>query len=94
MMSIGAHFAMISLDAITDAMERQHVQEALAATQKTVIDLSLPQIERFAGNVLELSSPQGPVIALSHTALTALTKAQRQQLENQAMNRYCIVHSV
>jgi hypothetical protein len=40
-------------------------------------------MRRFAGNLLELGSAAGPVIALSTTAWASLDGAQRQRLERQ-----------
>ncbi|MEJ2754382.1 MAG: arginine deiminase-related protein [Gammaproteobacteria bacterium] len=81
MMSIGTHFAAVCLDSISDEVERQRVVTALMATKKRIINLSLPQIDRFAGNILELFGSKGPVIVLSHSALRALTLTQKKQLE-------------
>jgi hypothetical protein len=39
-------------------------------------------MQRFAGNLLELATARGPVIALSTTAWAALEPAQRRVLES------------
>jgi len=81
MMSIGQKFAMICLESIKDDNEKQNILNKLEQTGKKIITLSLEQIQRFSGNVLELKGHQGPILALSTTAQAALTPAQIQVLE-------------
>ena len=46
-----------------------------------MISLSEAQIRAFAGNAIELSTPAGPVLALSETARAALTPDQLSRIE-------------
>jgi hypothetical protein len=83
LLSIGTAFAALCTRALPPA-DRGHVLERLEAGGRSVIDLSFEQLERFAGNLLELrgaSANAGKVIALSQTALDSLTGAQRRALE-------------
>jgi hypothetical protein len=49
------------------------------------VDLSLEQMNAFAGNMLELSSSlTGSVVAMSQQAFDALTAGQRATLESSA----------
>lgn len=80
-MSIGKHFAVISTEAITDPAEKMIVMNQLILTNKTVIDISLAQMQQMAGNILELKSIQGDAkIILSKTAYNIFTKEQRELL--------------
>ncbi|MBB1487578.1 amidinotransferase [Oceanospirillum sp. D5] len=81
MMSIGTHFAMVGTELITDPTRRQEIIQRLQATGREVIALSKDQIDQFAGNVLELASPEGHLLALSSTAFNALTDQQKETLE-------------
>jgi hypothetical protein len=46
-----------------------------------VLKISMSQMLRFAGNILELASVSGTVIAMSTTAWNCLEPAQRRILE-------------
>jgi hypothetical protein len=86
LLSIGTGFAALCSRALPDA-DRRRVLERLEASGRTVVDLTFEQLERFAGNLLELrgggANARNNVIALSTTALGSLTAAQRSTLEAQ-----------
>ncbi len=81
MMSIGSGFCAICLDSIDDAEERQAVIDELASDGREIIALSETQIERFAGNMLELRGSNGPIIAMSSSAFHALDAEQIERLK-------------
>ncbi len=70
-MSIGTDFAVVALEAIRDSNERAAVGERLEATGRRMIRISLDQMERFAGNVLEVSDRNGRHILVMSTAARA-----------------------
>jgi hypothetical protein len=81
MMAIGTGFAIICADAIADDLKRKTVLARLAAGGREIIEISIRQMENFAGNLLELASESGAaVIVLSRTAYAALTADQRNSL--------------
>ena len=81
MMAIGTGFAIICADAITDNLKRKTVLARLAASGREIIEISIRQMENFAGNLLELTNESGAsVIVLSRTANAALTADQRNSL--------------
>lgn len=81
LLCIGHGFAACGLALVADA-DRPALRAQLAA-RGDLIDLTPPQIDRFAGNMLQLRSRRGdPVLVLSRTALTALRPDQRQALEH------------
>ncbi|MGG1947774.1 citrulline utilization hydrolase CtlX [Trinickia sp. NRRL B-1857] len=84
MMSVATAFALVGLDSIRDAHRRDEVRERLLATGREVIALDHGQIAHFAANALELSGPDGRLLALSTTALASLTPAQRALIERSA----------
>jgi hypothetical protein len=84
LMAIGSRFAVVCGDVIGASSQRDAVFARLEATGHDVIDITVQQMNAFAGNVLELLSADGPVAAVSTTAWQALGSAQRQTLEKHA----------
>ena len=79
MMSIGKDFAIVCMDSVVD--KKEVLRESLQKTGRNVIDISLGQMEAFAGNVLALSTSSGEqLIVLSTTAFKALDDVQRDVL--------------
>jgi hypothetical protein len=83
-MAIGTRFAVVCGEAIGRSQHREAVFSKLRAAGHDIVDISLRQMEAFAGNMLELASAGGPVIALSTTAWRSLEVAQRAVLESHA----------
>jgi hypothetical protein len=79
-MAIGSWLVPICLEAITDAGERAKVREAILIAGRKIMELTPDQVEHFAGNMLEASTPAGPVWIMSTQAYTALTPEQRALL--------------
>jgi hypothetical protein len=83
-MAIGTRFAVVCGEAIDLPLHRDAVFNRLRAAGHDIIDISLQQMQEFAGNMLELSTAGGHVIALSTTAWRSLEPAQRRTLESHA----------
>lgn len=81
MLALGTRFAVICDQVIADADERSTVLGSLDASGRELIFIGRQQMSDFAANLLEISTPNGPVIALSARALSALDPAQRRRLE-------------
>jgi hypothetical protein len=85
MMTIGPGFAVICLESIRDQSEQTWVIETLRAGGLDVIEISLAQMNCFAGNMLAVSGcGQTTFLVLSTNALDSFTKEQRT-----AMERHC-----
>jgi hypothetical protein len=84
MMSLGERFAVVCLEAIVETEERFRVLKRLELTGRAVIEISLEQMHSFAGNLLELKSPNGNIIVLSTRAAKALTRPQKDMLRRHA----------
>lgn len=83
MMSVGDGVATVCSASIRED-EREAVLDALRTTGHTVVDLSLEQVEEFAGNMLALRTQRGdPIIAMSQRASESLSDEQRSVLELQ-----------
>ena len=81
MMAIGTGWAVICLDCIDNAEDRELVQRSLLDDGITIVDLTESQIESFAGNMLEVQTTQGETcIVMSHQAHAALDDNQRATL--------------
>jgi len=81
MMAVGREFAVVCGASIAEARHREAVQARLQATGHEIIDITLEQMQAFAGNLLELASPGGAVILVSSTAWASLAADQRAALE-------------
>lgn len=83
MMSVGRRFAVICLDSITNEIERMNVLAKLHGSNKTVITISLEQINNMCGNILEIKSKTTgkSLIAMSTTAFNAFTAEQIEKLQ-------------
>lgn len=79
MMAVGESFCVIC-DEIIPEFERRFVIKSLAK-DKQVISITLEQMNRFCGNILQLENKSGnKLIAMSQSAYDAFTPAQRMQL--------------
>ncbi|MDE1222151.1 arginine deiminase-related protein [Vibrio aestuarianus] len=79
MMAVGENFCVIC-DEVIPEFERRFVVKSLAK-DKQVISISLDQMNRFCGNILQLETINGDkVIAMSKSAFDAFSPAQRSQL--------------
>ncbi|WP_070969104.1 arginine deiminase-related protein [Vibrio sonorensis] len=81
MMAVGENFTVIC-DEVIPEFERRFVVKSLAK-DKQVISITLEQMNRFCGNILQLETINGDkVIAMSKSAYQAFTPAQRNQLSS------------
>lgn len=82
MMALGDTFCVIGLDTVLDVMERAYIVGSLETTGKEIIDLSISQIDSFAGNMLQIKNAEGKTfLAMSEQAYKSLTKSQITQIE-------------
>lgn len=83
-MAIGSGFAVVCGEAIALPSHRDAVLNRLRAGGHDIVDITRQQMREFAGNLLELISPNGPIVVLSTTAWRALGRGQRRILESHA----------
>lgn len=82
MMCIAEEFAVICLDAISDLNQRDEVVNSLSNNGKTVMDITIDQMNQFAGNMLQVKNDKNePLLVMSEQAFNALTKEQIDFLE-------------
>lgn len=77
MMSIGKNLAIVCLEIIKNADEKQKVINALKKCNKEIIDISLSQVYSFAGNMIEIKNQDDKsLMIMSNEAFCSLTKDQ------------------
>ncbi len=77
MMAMGETFVVICLDSVRDAAERDMLLEKFAATGKEIVDITLSQMNAFAGNMLQVRNNAGEtILVMSSQAFQALTPGQ------------------
>ena len=81
LMAVGTGFAVLCTEVVSHPAHRAAVLQQLRSTGHEVLEISLTQMQQFAGNLLELAPPSGRVIALSGTAWSSLEPKQRRVLE-------------
>ena len=87
MMSVGEKFVVVCLDCIPNKIERDLLVQS---TSKQIIEITVEQLNNFAGNVLELVNNKGEhLLVMSTRAYGSLTATQITQLEKYAR----ILHS-
>lgn len=82
MMSVGSALALVCLASVADPKQRQNLLRTLQDCGKHVLDLSLDQLERFAGNMLQVHNDQGDaLLIMSRSAWRSLSPEQRTCIE-------------
>lgn len=82
MMHVGNDFAVVCLDSIIKAADRQNVKDTLIRSGKKVIPITIRQKFQFAGNMLEVSNEGGEKFTvMSQSALDSLNVGQIQEIE-------------
>ena len=81
MMSIGSGYAVVCLDCIDSDDERKQVVDAIALDGLELIAITEEQVNQFAGNMLELTGDDGPVLVMSASAYQSLVPGQIEKLQ-------------
>jgi len=90
MMALGTTFVVICLDSIKDKAQRAFVMESFEKTDKDIIDISLAQMNNFAGNMLQVKNKAGQhYLVMSSRAYASLTQEQIIQIKQHTQ----ILHS-
>lgn len=81
MMTMGTEFALVCLASITNEDERLLVVDKLQSGGRSVINISLDQMTRFAGNMIQITGSFGrQFIVMSTQARNSLTESQKDTL--------------
>lgn len=81
-MALGEDFVVICMDTVKNLRERALLLDLFEETGKAVIEISLDQMNHFAGNMLQVKSKMGPTyLVMSEQAYQSLTEDQIETLE-------------
>lgn len=90
MMCVADKYVVICLDSIADTDERATVTDTITRTGKEIVPISLDQMNRFAGNMLQVHNKSGAkLLVMSTQAYQSLLPQQIEKL--QSFNR--IIHA-
>lgn len=90
MMCIADQFAVVCTESMINRDERNQVTATLKECEKEIIDISLEQMNHFAGNMLQVQNSNGvKLLVMSDQAYESLSPKQVKKLES--FNR--ILHS-
>ncbi|MEO1625801.1 MAG: arginine deiminase-related protein [Bacteroidota bacterium] len=81
MMAMGTSFVVVCMDSVRDEAEKASLRRSFAATEKEVVNISLDQMNSFAGNMLQVQGSKGSLLVLSEQAFASLDSHQVNRLE-------------
>lgn len=82
MMALGETFVVICLDTVRDPEEKADLLRHFQITGKDVVDISINQMNHFAGNMLQVRNYDGePLLVMSEQAFKSLLPAQIDRLK-------------
>jgi hypothetical protein len=83
MMCVADRYVVVCLDSVADNKEREQLAATIGTSGKTIIPITLDQMNRFAGNMLQVHNQKGEkLLVMSSQAYHSLTPAQVKQLES------------
>ncbi len=89
MMCVGTEFVVVCLDAVKDIDERENLIGLIEESDKEIVEISLEQMSKFAGNMLEVKSKEGEkLLVMSKRAYNSLNQEQVDTLQ-----KYCRIIS-
>lgn len=95
MLSIGENIAIICLESIKCDNERLQVLDSLKKSNKEIVDISLEQMYKMCGNVLELKNLEGnSFTVLSNTANNGFTTEQLQVIDRLTKRIVCDILNI
>lgn len=95
MMALGETFVVICLDTVRDPQERRMLEQKFRDTQKEIVEISLAQMNAFAGNMLQIRNDRDEtLLVMSEQAYRALTPEQIQTLERHTRLLYSPIDTI
>ena len=80
MMSIGEDFALVCFESINDKNEKILVKESLEKSGRKLVEITLKQVDCFAGNLIQLGDKKNKIIVVSELAYSSLNNHQKNIL--------------
>jgi len=84
MMSIGDDFALVCFESINDKNEMILVKESLEKSGRKIVEITLSQVDSFAGNLIQLGDKKNKIIVISELAYSSLNNDQKNILSAQS----------
>ncbi|MBR2649197.1 MAG: citrulline utilization hydrolase CtlX [Sediminibacterium sp.] len=82
MMCVADKYVVICLDSIRNEIERSSVTASITATKKAIIEISLDQMNHFAGNMLQVHNKDNePFLVMSSQAYQSLHADQIDMIQ-------------
>ncbi|WP_240615422.1 citrulline utilization hydrolase CtlX [Pedobacter paludis] len=95
MMCIGDNFAVICMESIPNPDEKGKVALSLINSGKEIIEISLDQMNRFAGNMLQVENNKGEhLLVMSEQAYLSLNAEQIAKLEKYSIIIYAPIYTI
>jgi len=95
MMCIGDHFAVTCMESVKDANDREKLIRSFSQTGKELVEITLDQMNHFAGNMLQVKNGSGEaLLVMSEQAYLSLTKAQITALEKYSRLIYAPLYTI
>ncbi len=86
LMCVGDGFAVVCLKSVKDPGERKSLRDSLAKNGHEIVEISLEQMQKFAGNMLLLRNKKSEsFLVISRQALDSLAAAQVETLSGYAV---------
>jgi len=80
MMSIGDDFALVCFESIKDKNEKILIKESLEKSGRKIVEITLSQVDCFAGNLIQLGDKKNKIIVVSELAYSSLNNHQKKIL--------------
>lgn len=82
MMCVADRYAVICIDSIPNEMEKESLMQSLIVTNKTIIPITVDQMNHFAGNMLQVENISGTkYLVMSTQAYQSLSLEQIDQIK-------------
>jgi len=95
LMCVGDRFTVVCLDALKIWEERLKLETSLKSHGHEIVNISMEQMKRFAGNMMHLKSTDGDsILAMSEDAYNSLKKEQIKILEKYAQLVHVPIYTI
>lgn len=95
MMTLGVNFCVICLETIHDKTEKEVILNQLKETNKEIIEISMQQMNGFAGNMLQVKNDMGEkFLIMSEQAKRSLESSQIERIEQHCSIIYAPLYTI
>tara|TARA_B100000900_G_scaffold134094_1_gene113534 strand:- start:128 stop:475 length:348 start_codon:yes stop_codon:yes gene_type:complete len=95
MMCVATDYVIICLDSIDNKKQRKNVSDFINESGKKLIEISENQVEKFAGNMLELLNEKGEsVLIMSTSAENSLNEDQKNTIKKYSRIVSCDIKTI